>query len=174
MQRGDGAHVRTVLRRRFGLRRWRIRNFRREMERVTLHAAIFLHADKRALSTAEILLDDERGRAAKGDMQRVTVAGGVQIWRRNAGRIIAELIVRARHRVDMARRRSGDEVKKIERVATAVFHNKGDGVVHFLFVYVAVFVYGREGGDRKLLDLATALPSWSFKRIVMLSGKKSV
>ena len=82
------------------------------MERVTLHAAIFLHADKRALSTAEILLDDERGRAAKGDVQRVTVAGGVQTRRRNAGRIIAELIVRARHRVDMARRRSGDEVKK--------------------------------------------------------------
>ena len=87
MQRDDGAHVRTVLRRRFGLRRWRIRNFRREMERVTLHAAIFLHADKRALSTAEILLDDERGRAAKGDVQRVTVAGGVQTRRRNAGRI---------------------------------------------------------------------------------------
>ena len=76
--------------------------------------------------------------------------------------------------VDMARRRSGDEIEKIERVATAVFHNKGDGVVHFLFVYVAVFVCGREGGDRKLLHLATALPSWSFKRIVMLSGKKSV
>ena len=93
---------------------------------------------------------------------------------RNAGRIIAELIVRARHRVDMTRRRSGDEVKKIERVATAVFHNKGDGVVHFLFVYVAVFVCGREGGDRKLLHLATALPSWNFKRIVMLSGRKSV
>ena len=73
------------------------RMFRRARDRIAGKAAVFLHADQRALAAGEVVVDDEVGLAVavKVDEQVVARARGGEIFRADAGGKVGELVVRA-------------------------------------------------------------------------------
>ena len=71
---------------------------------VIVQPAVCLRANQRALSLAEIVIDDQVGAVIKGDIEVITLTLGDQLLRPNPACGIRELVVRPMHGLNMLRR----------------------------------------------------------------------
>ena len=108
------------------------RMLRRTRHRIAGKAAVFLHADQRALSLAVVIFDDELGLlvAIKVDEQVIARARSRETFRAKPRRQISELIVGTTNRINVLRTARAFEMVLGDGVASGVMDFKGDGAVH--------------------------------------------
>ena len=108
------------------------RMLRRTRHRIAGKAAIFLHADQRALSLAVVIFDDKLGLlvAIKVDEQVIARARSREAFRAKPRRQISELIVGTTNRINVLRTARAFEMVLGDGVASGVMDFKGDGAVH--------------------------------------------
>ena len=108
------------------------RMLRRTRHRIAGKAAIFLHADQRALPPAVVIFDDELGLlvAIKVDEQVIARARSGKPFRAETGGEIGELVVGAVFRRNARGAPRGFKLILGDGVASGVVDFKGDGAVH--------------------------------------------
>ena len=100
--------------------------FAKDGDGVVVQPAVYLGTNQRALSLAEVVVDNQVGAVIKGDVEGITLALGDQLLRPNPACGIRELVVRPVHGCYVLRHAAGIQRVSGKNVAGGVFQGQGD------------------------------------------------